>query len=46
MQQIKKSIAKLKDDIAQLNLEVALLVHAYDQETVRQALDPADQANN
>ncbi|XP_023174834.2 intraflagellar transport protein 57 homolog [Drosophila hydei] len=46
VQQIKKSIAKLKDDIAQLNLEVALLVHAYDQETVRQALDPADQANN
>ncbi|TDG43833.1 hypothetical protein AWZ03_009744 [Drosophila navojoa] len=46
VQQIKKAIAKLKDDIAQLNLEVALLVHAYDQETVRQTLDPADQANN
>ncbi|XP_017856812.1 PREDICTED: intraflagellar transport protein 57 homolog [Drosophila arizonae] len=46
VQQIKKAIVKLKDDIAQLNLEVALLVHAYDQETVRQALDPTDQANN
>ncbi|XP_030383865.1 intraflagellar transport protein 57 homolog [Scaptodrosophila lebanonensis] len=36
VQQIKKAIAKLKDDIAQLNLEVALLVHAYDQDVLRQ----------
>ncbi|EDW64692.1 intraflagellar transport protein 57 homolog [Drosophila virilis] len=46
VQQIKKAIVKLKDDIAQLNLEVALLVHAHDQDTVRQTLGAADQANN
>ncbi|KAM8716266.1 hypothetical protein ACLKA7_003190 [Drosophila subpalustris] len=46
VQQIKKAIVKLKDDISQLNLEVALLVHAYDQDTVRQTLGVADQANN
>ncbi|XP_017151141.1 intraflagellar transport protein 57 homolog isoform X3 [Drosophila miranda] len=48
VQQIKKSIVKLKEDIAQLNLEVALLVHAHDQETVvRQTQSQAgDQANN
>ncbi|KAH8271966.1 hypothetical protein KR044_012410, partial [Drosophila immigrans] len=43
VQQIKKAIVKLKDDIAQLNLEVALLVHAYDQDTVRQTLGVLDQ---
>ncbi|XP_068150934.1 intraflagellar transport protein 57 homolog [Drosophila tropicalis] len=36
VQQIKKSIVKLKEDIAHLNLEVALLVHAHDQDIVRQ----------
>jgi len=46
VQQIKKAIVKLKDDISQLNLEVALLVNAYDQDTVRQTLGVADQANN
>ncbi|XP_034471867.1 intraflagellar transport protein 57 homolog [Drosophila innubila] len=46
VQQIKKAIVKLKDDISQLNLEVALLVHAYDQDTVRQTLGVADQTNN
>ncbi|XP_062133234.1 intraflagellar transport protein 57 homolog [Drosophila sulfurigaster albostrigata] len=46
VQQIKKAIVKLKDDIAQLNLEVALLVHAYDQDTVRQTLGVLDQPNN
>ncbi|KAH8411941.1 hypothetical protein KR222_002910, partial [Zaprionus bogoriensis] len=46
VQQIKKAIVKLKEDISQLNLEVALLVHAYDQDTVRQTLATADQANN
>ncbi|XP_017038379.1 intraflagellar transport protein 57 homolog [Drosophila kikkawai] len=50
VQQIKKSIAKLKEDIAQLNLEVALLVHAHDQDiVVRQLLSDqqtTDLANN
>ncbi|XP_060665327.1 intraflagellar transport protein 57 homolog [Drosophila nasuta] len=46
VQQIKKAIVKLKDDISQLNLEVALLVHAYDQDTVRQTLGVLDQPNN
>ncbi|EDV99148.1 intraflagellar transport protein 57 homolog [Drosophila grimshawi] len=46
VQQIKKSIVKLKDDIAQLNLEVALLVHAHDQDIVRQTLGAAEQLNN
>ncbi|XP_017851969.1 intraflagellar transport protein 57 homolog [Drosophila busckii] len=45
VQQIKKAIAKLKEDISQLNLEVALLVHAYDQDTVRQTLG-SEQTNN
>lgn len=46
VQQIKKAIVKLKEDISQLNLEVALLVHAYDQDIVRQTLGTADQANS
>lgn len=46
VQQIKKAIVKLKEDISQLNLEVALLVHAYDQDTVRQTLGTTDQANS
>ncbi|XP_017097706.2 intraflagellar transport protein 57 homolog [Drosophila bipectinata] len=49
VQQIKKSIAKLKEDIAQLNLEVALLVHAHDQDIVVRQLSrdqTTDLANN
>ncbi|XP_054743498.1 intraflagellar transport protein 57 homolog [Anastrepha obliqua] len=34
---IKKAISKLKEDTAQLNLEVALLVHGIDQDILRQA---------
>lgn len=34
---IKKAINKLKEDTAQLNLEVALLVHGIDQDILRQA---------
>uniref|UniRef100_A0A1B0G188 Uncharacterized protein n=1 Tax=Glossina morsitans morsitans TaxID=37546 RepID=A0A1B0G188_GLOMM len=33
--QIKKAVAKLKDDVAHLNLEVALLVSGIDREIVR-----------
>jgi len=49
VQQIRKSIAKLKEDIAQLNLEVALLVHAHDQDIVVRQLNEnqtTDLANN
>ncbi|XP_037941348.1 intraflagellar transport protein 57 homolog [Teleopsis dalmanni] len=35
--QIKKAIAKLKDEIAHLSLEVALLVNGIDQDIMRQA---------
>ncbi|XP_067626088.1 intraflagellar transport protein 57 homolog [Eurosta solidaginis] len=34
---IKKAIAKLKEDISHLHLEVALLVHGIDQDYLRQA---------
>ncbi|XP_036329695.1 intraflagellar transport protein 57 homolog [Rhagoletis pomonella] len=34
---IKKAISKLKEETAQLNLEVALLVHGIDQDILRQA---------
>ncbi|XP_017110584.1 intraflagellar transport protein 57 homolog [Drosophila elegans] len=47
VQQIRKSIVKLKEDINQLNLEVALLVHAHDQDiVVRQLQQTTDLANN
>lgn len=34
---IKKAINKLKEETAQLNLEVALLVHGIDHDILRQA---------
>lgn len=34
---IKKAIAKLKEDITQMNLEIGLLTHIIDQDTLRQA---------
>ncbi|XP_033151360.1 intraflagellar transport protein 57 homolog [Drosophila mauritiana] len=49
VQQIRKAIAKLKEDTAQLNLEVALLVHAHDQDIVVRQLQQnqtTDLANN